>query len=242
MTTPKAKSRAKTDGDGLDAGDVASWLEAHPDFFSGRDSLLLKMELPHSHSTNNGEAISLVERQVSLLRERGVDARKQLDEFVFAARENNETYVKSQRLILSLIDAKDANSFFKALEDSFKKEFKSDAYSLIIFSEYAQQVNHFTSSIPIASAQEYVGGLMKSKEPFLGALRQSEQDFLFRHSSSSVKSAAVLPLRSRRHIAMLAIGSSNPDYFKSGMGTIFIKFIGDVIARLLPRYVYLDPK
>ncbi|MCB1691733.1 MAG: DUF484 family protein [Pseudomonadales bacterium] len=222
--------------------DVAAWLEENPDFFDGRDALLLKMELPHAHSTNNGEAISLVERQVQLLRERNVETRHKLDEFLANARQNNAIFVKCQRLVLKLIEAKDSNGFFDTLENSFRKEFKSDAYSLIIFSEYAHQINHFTSSLPSETAAEYVGGLMKSKEPYLGVLRQAEQDFLFRHLSLRVKSAAVVSVRHKRQLALLAIGNSDPDYFRSGMGTEFITFIADVIARLLPRFVYLDPK
>jgi len=239
MTT---KAKQQQNEAGLTEAEVTAYLESHPNFFGGRDDLLMKMKLPHAHSTNNGQAISLVERQVSLLRERNADARKQLDEFVAAAKRNNEIFVKSQRLVLALIDAKDNNSFFKALEASFKREFKSDAYSLIIFSDYANRINHFTSSIPASSAEKYVGALMKSKVPFLGVLRSEEQDFLFRHASGVVKSAAVLPVKNRRQIAMLAIGSSDPDYFKPEMGTLFIRFIADALARLLPRYVYLDPK
>jgi uncharacterized protein len=238
MTTlPKARGQST-----LTAAEIATWLEQHPDFFTGRDSLVMKMVLPHAHSTNNGEAISLVERQVSLLRERNRQSRGQLDALLAAAKRNDAIYQKCQRLILALIEAKDSNSFFKALEASFKREFKSDAYSLIIFSEYAHQINHYTSSISIAAATEYVGALMDRKEPFLGVLRTEEQDFLFRHASATVRSAAVLQVRNRKQIALLSIGSADADYFKAEMGTLFIGFVADVLGRLLPRYVYLDPR
>ena len=236
MTTkPKPKDTGPTESE------VAAYLESHPTFFEGRDSLLLKMVLPHAHSTNNGEATSLVERQVSLLRERNVDVRKRLDELIAAARRNNEIFMKCQRLVLALLGAKDSKGFFNALENSFRREFKSDAYSLIIFSKYANQINHFTSSIPAESAAEFIGSLMTAKEPFLGILGSREQDFLFRHASGNVKSAAVLAVDSKKLVALLAIGNGDPDYFRPGMGTLFISFIADVLARLLPRFVYLDP-
>ncbi len=234
-------SKTKSLPQEISEAEVAAFLDEHPAFFKGRDALLLKMQLPHAHSTNNGKAISLVERQVSLLRERNMETRRQLDDLLTAARQNDEIFNKCQKLVLALIAAKDVNGFFKALEDSLKRDFKSEAYSVIIFSEYAHQINHFTSSIPAASAEEYVGGLMRSKAPYLGVLRESEQDFLFRHASARVKSAAVLSIKSKRQLALLAIGSADPEYFRSGMGTLFISFIADVLARLLPRYVYLDP-
>ena len=234
--------KAKTAQNALADADVAAWLEAHPDFFVNRDSLLLKMNLPHARSSGKGETVSLVERQVSLLRERNLDTRRQLDELVAAARKNNQIFSRSQKLILALIAAKDSHGFFKALETSFKRDFKADAYSLIVFSEYAQQINHFTSSVPQDTAVKYVGGLMTGKDPYLGVLRDSERDFLFRHASDRVQSAAVLPVRNKRQIALLAIGSDDPTYFDKEMGTLFIGFVADVVARLLPRYVYLDPK
>ena len=183
-----------------------------------------------------------MERQVSLLRERNVESRRHLDELIESAKRNDAIFNKCQRLVLSLLSAKDSTSFFKALEQGFKREFKSDAYSLIIFSEYANQINHFPSSIPSASASQQIGGLMAAKEPFLGVLRPKEQEFLFGESGNNVKSAAVLGLKGKRQFALLAIGNADANYFRPGMGTLFIGFIADVLARLLPRYVYLDPE
>ena len=138
-------TKAKPSETDLTESAVAAWLEQHPAFFESRDHLLLKMTLPHGQSTNNGGAVSLVERQVSLLRERNMETRRHLDDLVESAKRNDAIFRKCQRLILSLLEARDSNSFFKALEASFKRDFKSDAYSLIIFSTYANQINHFTS-------------------------------------------------------------------------------------------------
>ena len=44
---------------------VCDYLEAHPDFFEQHKSLLNTMQLPHA----SGGTISLVERQVSVLRQ-----------------------------------------------------------------------------------------------------------------------------------------------------------------------------
>ena len=37
-------------------------------------------------------------------------------------------------------------------------------------------------------------------------------------------------------VVLLSIGSEDPSYFESGMGTIFISFIADTLSRLIPRY------
>jgi uncharacterized protein YigA (DUF484 family) len=235
MTKSSVQEKGKEAETKIDDAIVASYLEEHCDFFADRDDLLQKMELPHQ----NGQAISLVERQVSLLRERNINTRKKLDEFVESASKNNEIFNKCRRLILDLIDAEDSDQFFKALEDSFTQDFECQAYSLIIFSDTPHQINHFTTTVSEMAAKDFIGSLIRAKEPTLGVLRPAEQDFLFRHKSESVKSAAVLSVRKNRQIALLALGSEDAHYFRSGMGTLFIGFIADTLAKLIPKHIYL---
>ena len=186
---------------------------------------------------DNGNTVSLVERQASMLREQNTETRSKLDELLAAAESNNDVFDKCRALILSLISSHDSNSFFSALENSFNQEFKSTAYSLIIFGNTPRQINHFTSVVNESSAAEYVGALMRATEPTMGVLRPAEQDFLFRHASDKVRSAAVLAVRIDEPIALLAIGSEDKDYFKSGLGTLFIGFVADALALLLPRHI-----
>lgn len=218
----------------LSEKEVAAYLSANPDFFASRDNLLLKLKLPH----NDKGTVSLVEKQVEVLRERQKKTRKQLNEFIKSAERNHEIFEKSKKLILNLIAAKTSTEFFGALEKSFKKDFKCKAYSLIVFGDKPRQINHFTSAVRAASAREYVGALMRSREPTLGVLRSDEQDFLFRHKSEDVKSAAVIAVRDKnKQIALLAIGSEDARYFDSSMDTLFIGFIAETLAKLLPRHI-----
>jgi len=214
---------------------VIEYLECHPDFFTDKDDLLADLIVPHKQD----KTISLVERQISLLRERSMAARHKLDEFVDSARENNEIFEKCRRLILDMVEAQDPDQFFGALEKSFKQDFGCDAYSLIIFSDTPHQINHFTTSVSEVAAKEFIGSLIRAKQPTLGILRPAEQDFLFRHQSDKVKSAAVLSVRKNRQIALLAIGNKDANYFKPGMGTVFISFIADTLAQLIPKHIYL---
>ena len=146
-----------------------------------------------------------------------------------------------------MLAAKDAITFFDALESGLKHEFDCHAYSLVIFSDDPEQINTFTSRVSLANAKEYFGDLIKGTKPSLGALRPSEQDFLFPNASSKVKSAAVLPIKTRSinkdatfehiQIALLSIGSNRKDYFDASMDTLFIGFVADVLAQLLPLHI-----
>jgi len=213
--------------------DVAAYLLANPDFFVDRDRLLLKIQVPHKSKGT----ISLVEKQLDVIRDRQKKTRRQLREFVENAERNKEIFDKSRKLILSLMAAKESTKFFAALEKGLKRDFGCKANSLVVFGK-PKQINHFTSRITAESARKYVGGLMQSKVPTLGPLRPREQDFLFGDQSEKVKSAAVLTIRNKnKHLGMLAIGSNNIEYFTPDMDALFINFIAETLGKLLPQHL-----
>ena len=213
--------------------DVAAYLLANPDFFVDRDRLLLKIQVPHKSKGT----ISLVEKQLDVIRDRQKKTRRQLKEFVENAERNKEIFDKSRKLILSMMAAKQSSEFFAALEKGLKRDFGCKANSLVVFGK-PKQINHFTSRIPAESARKYVGALMQSKVPTLGTLRPREQDFLFQDQSEKVKSAAVLTIRDKnKHLGMLAIGSNDMEYFTADMDTLFINFIAETLGKLLPQHL-----
>ena len=71
-----AAEKIETESAGeLTAQDVATYLKANPEFFIEQEDLLADLSLPHE----SGKAISLLERQVTILRDRGMDARHKLN-------------------------------------------------------------------------------------------------------------------------------------------------------------------
>ena len=62
--TLEKKSSTKI-SDKVDEHNVAQYLKGHPEFFQRHTSLLGSMSLEH----NSGTAVSLIERQISILRE-----------------------------------------------------------------------------------------------------------------------------------------------------------------------------
>ena len=61
----------------LNDASVGEYLQAYPDFFERNGALLAKLRLPHLRDT--GATVSLVERQVEVLRERNQIARAQAE-------------------------------------------------------------------------------------------------------------------------------------------------------------------
>ena len=212
---------------------VAAYLLENPDFFADRDSLLLKIQVPHKTKGT----ISLVEKQLDVIRDRQKETKKKLKEFIQSAERNKAIFDKSRKLILSLISAKGSSEFFTSLENGLKRDFGSKAFSLVVFGK-PKQINHFSSRLPAESARKYVGRLMQSKTPTLGTLGLREQDFLFQDQSEKVKSTAIFTIRDRnKKLGLLAIGSSDTEYFTPDMDTIFISFISEVLGKLLPLHL-----
>lgn len=217
----------------LNPENIADYLEQHPDFFQNRDQLLQKMDIRQE----NSKSISLVERQVRVLREKNLRSRLQFNELIEIAEENNATFEKCRSLLLSLLATNDRITFFNAIENCLTIDFDCSAYSLILIDSKPEEINLCTIAVTEDSAQEHIGALMRSKKPTLGSLRPEEQDYLFRHASNKVRSAAVVTIRTDKLIALLAIGSNKLDYFKPSHGTIFIDFLADILALLLPKHL-----
>ncbi|GIR14791.1 MAG: hypothetical protein CM15mP25_5460 [Gammaproteobacteria bacterium] len=85
----------------LNPKDVEEFLRAHPNFLQDRPGLLAVLNLPHG-----GEgAVSLVERQVSVLRQRNIVSRQQISALSDIGRENDRLLEATRRTVLALLAA-----------------------------------------------------------------------------------------------------------------------------------------
>jgi uncharacterized protein YigA (DUF484 family) len=214
----------------LEAEAVAAWLQQHPDFFAEHDDLLTAMRIPHQR----GDTVSLVERQLKILRERNIEMRHRLSQLMDVARDNDRLFEKTRRLILALMDANSLEDIVIAVEDSLRQEFQVPFVSLILFSDNPMTVGRWVTS---AEAQKAIGGLISGGKTVCGALREHELEFLFgADQSKEVGSTAIVALNHQGLHGVLAIGSRDPQHYKSSVGTLFLTYIADVLSRLLPRF------
>lgn len=213
---------------------VAAYLKAHKDFFERHPDLLTELSVPHA----SGSAVSLVERQVSVLRERNLEMRERLNRLLEVARENDMLFEKMRGLILALLEARSVAEMAAALERELKARFNSEFVSFLLFDvDGATGAAH---SVRLADAQDHVPSLVKGRQAIAGQLRREELTFLFGHEGEQVRSCAVVPLQHDRPLGLLAIGASNTEHFRTSMDTLFISFVGDVLARLLAPMLGAD--
>lgn len=74
----------------LDAEAVVAYLRAHPTFFAEHDELLVEQRIPHQR----GDSVSLVERQLTLLRDRNIEMRHRLSQLMDVARDNDRLFTR----------------------------------------------------------------------------------------------------------------------------------------------------
>jgi uncharacterized protein YigA (DUF484 family) len=214
----------------LDSETVAAYLRLHPEFFVQHEELIPELRIPHQP----GEAVSLVERQVKLLRERNIEMRHRLSQLMDVARENDRLFDKTRRLVLDLLDASSLEEVVGAVEDSLRHEFQVPFVSLILFSENTLPVGR---SVTVAEAHQSIGGLLAGGKTICGVLRSHELEFLFGvQERDQVGSAAVVSLSHQGLHGVLAIGSPDPQHYKSSLGTLFLGYVAEVLARVLPRF------
>jgi uncharacterized protein YigA (DUF484 family) len=214
----------------LDAEQVAAYLRQHPEFFVDHDELIPEMRIPH----DSGDAVSLVERQVRLLRERNIEMRHRLSQLMDVARDNDRLFDKTRRLVLDLLDAGTLEDVVSTVEDSLRHEFQVPYVSLILFSDSNLPVGRSVSS---SEAHQAIGGLLSGGKTVCRVLRPHELAFLFgEREGVEVGSAAVVSLNFQGLHGVLAIGSPDPQHYKSSLGTLFLGYIAEVLARVLPRF------
>ncbi|NWL18998.1 DUF484 family protein [Pseudomonas umsongensis] len=225
-----ARQPDESPSESLEAAAIAAYLEAHPDFFVEHEDLLASLRIPH----RRGDTVSLVERQMTILRDRNIELRHRLSHLMDVARDNDRLFDKTRRLILSLLDATSLEDVVICVEDSLRQDFQVPFVSLILLGDNAMPVGRWVTH---AEAQVAIGGLLQEEKSVSGTLREHELDFLFgEEQRKQIGSTAVVAISHQGIHGILAIASRDPQHYKSSVGTLFLSYIAEVMGRVLPRF------
>lgn len=210
---------------------VRDFLLENPTFLDDNPDILEGLTLPH----NSGTAVSLVERQVGVMRDRNKEMRKRLENMLETAHDNDLLFEKTKRLVLNLLEAKNLPALVETLYDSLGKDYAIDFYSLTLLGDEGQLPPTMARIASLEKANETVGTLLGSNRAVCGVLREDEMTFLFGEKGLQVGSVAAVPLRYNNLYGILAVGNSDPNFYKSSMGTLFLSYIAEVLNRIVPK-------
>ncbi|NNF17042.1 MAG: DUF484 family protein [Gammaproteobacteria bacterium] len=235
-TQRKAKSALGTI-DQFEESQVVDFLKNQPDFFERHADLLAHLSLPH----NTGAAVSLVERQASIMRNRNEKLDKKLRELVQVARTNQDLSDKTHKLSLKLMAADSVVAALQAIEEALRRDFGSERAAMVLFiadhvSPELQSNNFMRRVAPDHAALKPFATFMEGAKPRCGQIRDAQKDFLFGPENTEVGSAALLPVGARSEIGMLAIGNQDAHHFHPAMSTDFLLRLSQSVSAALARF------
>ncbi len=208
---------------------IADYLKSHPDFFERHAPLVLGLKLPHRAG---GATISLVERQVSMLRTRNAQLERQLKDLVAVAKQNDALVEKIHQLCLKLMRAPTLIQRLERLETGLREDFAAERAVLVLFPAapaeavrdgFVRRMNADDPDVrPFAT-------FLRAAKPRCGPLRDRQKN-IFEHDADAITSAALVPLGTESKLGFLIIGSRDPDHFHPGKRMDFLARLGEVLA------------
>jgi uncharacterized protein YigA (DUF484 family) len=230
-TTPSGQRHAPEDETA-----VLAYLRAHPDVLARNPDVLTQLELPHEPG---GRAVSLIERQVALLRQRNAELEQRLAELMRAARDNERVGRCLLDLGRRLLEADSIDASLATVREALLDDSGADAVVVRLLdvgsdATRAQPERYMATEGSDAAA---FADLLATGEPVCGAASEHQLAALFGADAARVGSVALVPLRAGQPLGVLAIASDDPNHYRSDMGTLFLRQLGQLVAAGLARYL-----
>lgn len=229
MSVDKTGALPAEDIESLDPAMVEAYLRDHPGFLRNRPDLLTQLQLPHG-----GEgAVSLVERQVALLRERNIDMRKRMASLVENAELNETLFNATRVLVLGLLEASSLAAIDGVFRNTMREAYRVQMSNLLWLPVASERITDISAVTPATA--EMISGLVKHGKPLCGVLRGEEMGVLF-GTGTIEGSAAIAPiLVDGELLGVIAVGDRDVSRYQASDGTLFLDYLAEVIVRLVQR-------
>lgn len=223
---------SKSENVELSEQEVIAYLEKHPDLLQKHDALLEIMQVPHNAGSG---MISLIERQVAVLREKNSSQEERLNVLINNARINEELTEKLHRYSLHLSSTNVLADLVQGASEDLRKLFDIDAVSIHIKPEY-QGENLQTSNLSDKAYTAILDTMGTEPCSCHSELDDELMVSLFGEEASRLKSCALLALDAPHRIGLIALGSSDQSRFTPAMGTLILTRLGEQFSAALKRH------
>lgn len=223
----------------LGAHEVAAWLRRHPQFLRQFPDLALTLVVPR----DEGPAASLASYQLDVLRDKNRELSRRLQELFANAQENERLAVRTHQLTLALLRQTTAADTLRAMAATLAEDFSGDMVRIVWFAPVAElEGADWFQHVPAEDTRlQPFRDCIADGEPLCGRLQPEKNALLYGLRAEEVQSSALLPVPGqaqdeRRAIGLIAVGSRDPNRFFPGMGTLFLRMMGEALAVAMRRF------
>ncbi|PZU28211.1 MAG: DUF484 domain-containing protein [Stenotrophomonas sp.] len=215
----------------IGAHEVAAWLRRHPTFLKQFPDLALTMVVPR----DDGPTASLASYQLEVLRDKNRELSRRLADLGANAQINERLAVRTHQLTLALMRQTSAADTLRAMAASLEEDFAGDLVRIVSFDDVLELAEAPWLQV-IAKDDARLAPFhdcLQDGEPICGRLQQEKNDVLYGERVNEVSSTALLPLPG---VGLIAVGSYDPNRFYPGMGTLFLRMMGESLVTGLQRF------
>lgn len=210
---------------------VREYLQANRDFLSEHPDLLMEMNVPHADK--GGAAVSLIERQVQLLRDRNFQSENQLHQLLSVARENDRLGERLHRLALNLLGLDHLQKIpalvYQSLLDDFRAEHA--AIRIVGSAGVAPEWQDMETLEPLLV-------LLKKRVQMGVELQAAHKAALFGAAAAEqIQSLTLIPLQGDKVFGVIALGSQDPERYNPRVGTLILERIGELVSAALTAWM-----
>ena len=207
---------------------VEEFLILNPDFLYENSHILNALEIVHE----TGGAVSLIQRQVEMLRKNYESTSENLIKLIEIAEKNERIFEKTKKLILDLIICENLTEIVSKTEEAFVKDFDTDSCKLLFFKSSSNLPKG--RIIEAKEAHSLIGKKYNATDIFCGPLSEEESNFIF-GKRAKVIDCALVPVKNSNCPGMLALGSKDEQKYSNENDTLFLEFIAEALSRLVDR-------
>ncbi|NOT87825.1 MAG: DUF484 family protein [Lysobacter sp.] len=215
----------------LGAHEIAAWLRRHPNFLQQFPDLALTLVVPREQ----GSAASLAGYQLEILRDKNRELSRRLQELFANAQENERLAVRTHQLTLALMKQNRADDTARAMAASLEEDFNGDLVRMVLFApvEGLDAADWLQTLAEDDARLAPFRDCLKDGEPICGRLQPEKNALLYGVRAEDVASSALLPLPGR---GLIAVGSRDANRFFPGMGTLFLRMMGEAFDTAMRRF------
>ncbi len=208
---------------------VIDYLRTHKDFFVDNPDVLAQLDIPHQEGEG---AVSLIEKQVAVLRQQSEAEQKQLYSLVQTARDNERVADRLHRIALELLGLDNLDDVLDSVPQLIKDLFNVEHVSLRVTSSGGERAELVDARSPTFA--DLCLRVMSGQSVCDNQLAPAAKSFLF-GEDASIASVVLIPLGGSRPCGILALGSPQADRFKNEHGTLYLDRLGDLLGAAVRR-------